>query len=88
MHPVIDAALVQHSAVFGNAMARLGPFRGAHHPRALRPDRRRAQMVRDMHKDIKGTTDAGRRYHALTPDRTPGRTPRSCHPVRGCRVLP
>ncbi|MDV6282476.1 hypothetical protein [Rhodococcus jostii] len=28
MHPVIDAALVQHSAVFGNAMARLARSAG------------------------------------------------------------
>ena len=40
-------------------------------------------MARDMHKDIEGTTDAGRRYHALTPDRTPGRTPRSWPPSTG-----
>jgi uncharacterized protein (DUF2236 family) len=67
MHPVIDTALVQHSAVFGNEFARLARSAGPIIRALYDPTGAEAQMIRDMHKDIKGTTDEGRRYHALNP---------------------
>ncbi|MBC2640191.1 MULTISPECIES: oxygenase MpaB family protein [unclassified Rhodococcus (in: high G+C Gram-positive bacteria)] len=67
MHPVIDTALVQHSAVFDNEVARLARSAGPIIRALYDPTGAEAQMIRDMHKDIKGTTDEGRRYHALNP---------------------
>ena len=67
MHPVIDTALVQHSTVFDNELARLARSAGPIIRALYDPTGAEARTIRDMHKDIKGTTDDGRRYHALNP---------------------
>ncbi|EFV12677.1 oxygenase MpaB family protein [Segniliparus rugosus] len=69
MHPVLDTALRQHSNFFADPMDR---FRRSVEPilsmiYAADPERR-AEVVRDFHKPIKGTADDGARYHALDPD--------------------
>lgn len=68
MHPAIAAALLDHSDVFENPLARLirsaGPILGvvySEDPEAT------ARWVRDRHPPIRGRDRAGRRYHALDP---------------------
>jgi uncharacterized protein (DUF2236 family) len=70
MHPAIDAALRQHSDFFENPWNRLlrsaPPILGVVYdgPRAGQT----GEWVRDQHRNIKGDTASGSRYHALNPD--------------------
>jgi len=70
MHPAVGAGVMQHSDFFNDPFDRvirsLPPILGVVYdgPDALATGR----WVRDQHKPIKGTDDAGRRYHALDPE--------------------
>ena len=68
MHPVISAALIDHSDVFDNPTNRL--LRSA--PPILdvvyADDSAAGSTVRDYHRNIQGTDPSGRRYHALNPE--------------------
>jgi uncharacterized protein (DUF2236 family) len=68
MHPSISAALVDHSDVFENPLARLirsaGPILGAVYDEDAEST---ARWVRERHPSIRGRDPAGRRYHALDP---------------------
>jgi uncharacterized protein (DUF2236 family) len=70
MHPAISAALLQHSDFFENPWNRL--LRSAAPILGVVYDGERAAKtgtwVRDQHTTIRGTDDAGRDYHALSPD--------------------
>ncbi|PRX45401.1 uncharacterized protein (DUF2236 family) [Prauserella shujinwangii] len=67
MHPVISAALVQHSDVFANPVHRLlrsaGPIIDV-----VYLGRAAGARVRRYHHGIEGDDAEGRRYHALHPD--------------------
>ncbi|EFV12818.1 oxygenase MpaB family protein [Segniliparus rugosus] len=68
MHPVIGQALVDHSDFFDDPMDRV--FRSL--PGIVGvvyddPGAQTGHMVRDFHKEIKGTFPDGRRYHSLDP---------------------
>lgn len=69
MHPGIGAGVAQHSAFFDDPFDRI--YRSI--PQiwatifAVDGDVR-GRTIRDVHRDIKGTDDAGRRYHALDPE--------------------
>ncbi|AGP31331.1 oxygenase MpaB family protein [Corynebacterium terpenotabidum] len=62
----ISAALVQHSNVFDNEVARLvrSAFPIIH---AVYEGENIGAMIRDYHRDIKGTHSDGTRYHSLNP---------------------
>jgi uncharacterized protein (DUF2236 family) len=68
MHPAISAALVDHSDVFENPLARLirsaGPILGAVYDEDAEDT---ARWVRERHPSIRGRDSDGRRYHALEP---------------------
>jgi uncharacterized protein (DUF2236 family) len=70
MHPAIGAGVQRHSDFFVNPWNRLlrsaPPILGVVYdgPRALGT----GATVRDYHRGIGGTDDAGRRYHALEPE--------------------
>lgn len=69
MHPAIGAGVLEHSNFFGDPWGRI--FRSL--PRILgavydEDFDETGRTVRDFHRDIKGTDDAGRRYHALDPE--------------------
>ena len=63
----ISRSLVQHSNVFDNEVARL--VRSAFPIiRTIYEGPEVGVMIRDFHKDIKGTHPDGSRYHPLNPD--------------------
>jgi uncharacterized protein (DUF2236 family) len=66
-HKDISAALVQHSNVFDNEVARLvrSAFPIIH---AVYEGENVGAMIRDYHRDIKGTHADGSRYHSLNPE--------------------
>lgn len=68
MHPSISAALIDHSDVFENPLARLirsaGPILGAVYDEDAQGT---ARWVRERHPSIRGHDPRGRRYHALDP---------------------
>jgi uncharacterized protein (DUF2236 family) len=68
MHPGIGAGVLQHSNFFADPFDRvfrsLPPILGVVYDA---DGEATGRAVRDFHKDIKGTDDAGRRYHALDP---------------------
>jgi uncharacterized protein (DUF2236 family) len=69
MHPSISAALIDHSDVFENPLARLirsaGPILGAVYDEDAEST---ARWVRERHPSIRGHDPHGRRYHALDPE--------------------
>lgn len=71
-HPVVGAGVAQHSGFLEDRWGRLTrtlestfDFLGY---RGERRGRREAARLREVHKDIKGVDDQGRRYHALNPE--------------------
>jgi uncharacterized protein (DUF2236 family) len=68
MHPSISAALIEHSDVFENPLARLirsaGPILGAVYDEDPETT---ARWIRERHPPIRGRDPGGRRYHALDP---------------------
>ncbi|MGL6235347.1 MAG: oxygenase MpaB family protein [Segniliparus sp.] len=69
MHPVLDAALRQHSNFFADPMDRFRRSVEPIHMMIYGDDpQQRAATVRDFHKPIKGTGDDGARYHAMDPE--------------------
>ncbi|WP_233617573.1 oxygenase MpaB family protein [Actinomadura sp. WAC 06369] len=71
-HPVVGAGVGQHSGFLEDRWGRLArtlestfDFLGY---RGERRGRREAARLREVHKDIKGVDDRGRRYHALNPE--------------------
>jgi uncharacterized protein (DUF2236 family) len=68
MHPSISAALIDHSDVFENPLARLirsaGPILGAVYDEDAEAT---ARWVRERHPPIRGHDPDGHRYHALDP---------------------
>jgi uncharacterized protein (DUF2236 family) len=69
MHPAIGAGVLDHSDFFRDPFGRIERSL----PRILGvvydgPDAATGTTVRDFHRGIKGTDDAGRRYHALDPE--------------------
>lgn len=68
MHPSISAALIDHSDVFENPLARLirsaGPILGAVYDENAADT---ARWVRERHPSIRGRDPHGQRYHALDP---------------------
>lgn len=69
MHPVLDAALQEHSNFFVDPMDRFDRSIKPIHAMIYQPDAaNNAATVRDFHNKIKGTDKRGNRYHALDPD--------------------
>ncbi|WP_405139279.1 oxygenase MpaB family protein [Nocardia sp. NBC_01388] len=69
MHPVLDAALQQHSNFFTDPMDRFDRSVAPIQAMIYQPDAEaRATTVRDFHKPIKGVAPQGNRYHALDPE--------------------
>lgn len=69
MHPVLDAALQEHSNFFDNPMDRFDRSIKPIHAMIYEPrPTESAATVRDFHKPIKGVDGQGNRYHALDPD--------------------
>lgn len=70
MHPGVGAGVVQHSDFFNDPYDRvfrsLPPILGAVYDREGADQTGR--WIREQHRTIKGTDDAGRRYHALDPE--------------------
>jgi uncharacterized protein (DUF2236 family) len=68
MHPSISAALIDHSDVFENPLARLirsaGPILGAVYDEDAEAT---ARWIRERHPSVRGRGPHGRRYHALDP---------------------
>jgi uncharacterized protein (DUF2236 family) len=68
MHPSISAALIDHSDVFENPLARLirsaGPILGAVYDEDAEAT---ARWIRERHPSVRGRDPYGRRYHALDP---------------------
>lgn len=68
MHPGIGAGVAQHSAFFDDPFDRIYRSIPQIWATIFEPDGdRRGRAIRDLHRDIKGTDDQGRRYHALEP---------------------
>jgi uncharacterized protein (DUF2236 family) len=69
MHPSISAALLDHSDVFENPLARLirsaGPILGVVYDEDAATT---ARWVRERHPSIRGSDNHDRRYHALEPE--------------------
>ncbi|MFE3192886.1 oxygenase MpaB family protein [Nocardia sp. NPDC059240] len=69
MHPVLDAALQEHSNFFRDPMDRFDRSIKPIHAMIYEPRPvEHAATVRDFHKPIKGSHADGGRYHALDPD--------------------
>lgn len=69
MHPVLDAALREHSNFFRDPMDRFDRSIKPIHAMIYEPRPvEHAATVRDFHKPIKGSHADGGRYHALDPD--------------------
>lgn len=69
MHPGIGAGVAEHSAFFDDPFERISRSVPQIWATIFAPDgERRGRELRDVHRDIKGVDDAGRRYHALSPD--------------------
>jgi uncharacterized protein (DUF2236 family) len=68
MHPSISTALIDHSDVFENPLARLirsaGPILGAVYDEDAEAT---ARWIRERHPSIRGHDPGGRHYHALEP---------------------
>ncbi|MFB7717397.1 oxygenase MpaB family protein [Nocardia sp. NPDC056100] len=69
MHPVLNAALQEHSTFFTDPMDRFDRSVAPIQAMIYQPDpESRARKVRDFHKPIKGLAPEGTRYHALDPE--------------------
>lgn len=69
MHPVLDAALQEHSNFFTDPMDRFDRSVAPIQAMIYQPDAAaRATTVRDFHKPIKGIDSQGNRYHSLDPE--------------------
>ena len=69
MHPGIGAGVIEHSAFFEDPFDRIYRSIPQIWATIFAPDApARARRLRDVHRSIKGTDHAGRRYHALDPD--------------------
>ena len=68
MHPGIGAGVSEHSAFFDDPFDRIYRSVPQIWATIFAPDaEERARRLRDVHRSVKGTDDAGRRYHALDP---------------------
>src|SRR5487761_69615 len=66
MHPAIGAGVAGHSAFFDDPFDRIYRSIPQIWATIFEPDgERRGRAIRDLHRDIKGADDQGRRYHAL-----------------------
>ena len=69
MHPGIGAAIEQHSAFFDAPFDRIYRSIPQIWATIFAPDgERRGRALRDVHREVKGTDNRGRRYHALDPE--------------------
>ncbi|WP_420110242.1 oxygenase MpaB family protein, partial [Mycolicibacter arupensis] len=70
MYPGLGAGVTEHSSILSEPMQRV--TRSVYPIMGVVYDGARAQhtgsSIRDYHRDIKGTDEQGRRYHALDPD--------------------
>ncbi len=69
MYPPLGHAVMEHSAFVDDPFGRVYRSIPQIWATIVMPDAEdRARHVRDLHKAIKGTDEAGARYHALDPD--------------------
>ena len=69
MHPAIGAGVDQHSTFFTDPWGRINRSMPYIYGAAYDKDARAtAEKVRDIHRNVKGVDEKGRRYHAWNPD--------------------